>query len=223
MWCRHCQQDVPGILSDDTGKYRCPRCEEVLFSPMMDLEQTMPVLGQDMPVLPPPKPQSRLLEPLGPSVSPPMDNWELDEQLRHIGRILATETKEEQVPELPRVDPAHDRPEGPRHQVLHKPRLGERIETWQSRVVLPLLMWGATLVGTMSVVCGGMLLLCSSLADRPELWGLGLPIALGGAASLGVGLMLKIDRVWQRRRVTTGPVPAPAGRLRDPASTARTL
>jgi hypothetical protein len=62
------------------------------------------------------------------------------------------------------------------------------------------LVWLALSLGTATFVCGGMLLGWSLVSQRPELWDLGLPIALGGQVALMVGLILQLDRLWHDNR-----------------------
>jgi hypothetical protein len=42
-----------------------------------------------------------------------------------------------------------------------------------------------------------VLLTWSYLTDRPELWTLGLPFAIGGQIALVLGLILQLDGLWQ--------------------------
>ena len=39
------------------------------------------------------------------------------------------------------------------------------------------------------------------IAARPELWSIGLPVAIGGQIVLLMGLVLQIDRLWSDNRV----------------------
>jgi len=56
------------------------------------------------------------------------------------------------------------------------------------------------LFGTMALVCGSILLGWATIADRPELWTFGTPIALGGQIVLLVGLVCQLERLWSDSR-----------------------
>jgi hypothetical protein len=56
------------------------------------------------------------------------------------------------------------------------------------------------LFGTTALVCGSILLGWATIADRPELWTLGTPIALGGQIVLLVGLVCQLERLWSDSR-----------------------
>jgi len=60
--------------------------------------------------------------------------------------------------------------------------------------------WLALSLGTSAFVCGGILLGWSLVADRPELWTVGLPVALCGQVGLLVGLIVQLERLWQDHR-----------------------
>ena len=47
--------------------------------------------------------------------------------------------------------------------------------------------------GTTAGACGAVLLLWSTIRLRPELWQLGLPIAMIGAGLLLIGVFLQLD------------------------------
>ena len=138
---------------------------------------------------------------------PTLDNWEAEEQLRHIGRVLAVEELEVARPEILRIDAGHPRGTAGKHR--HRPpervkkhrRAGDHSEpAAPGQGLLPFLTWFCTLLGTMGTTCGGVLLEWSAWADRPELWRIGVPIELGGLAVLAVGLLLQLDQTWQDRR-----------------------
>ncbi len=130
MWCRRCQQEVPGIVchddsvaheaasSHDPGRYCCPRCGEPLgdrrrhepqqtsvaeFAEQRAAQPTAATVGWVVESSSPPT----VIQLPQMAVRPALDNWETDEQLRHIGRILAVEELEVARPEVLRIDAAH--------------------------------------------------------------------------------------------------------------------
>ena len=62
------------------------------------------------------------------------------------------------------------------------------------------LTWLTLSLGTMSFVCGGILLGWSLATGRQELWNIGLPAALVGQIALLIGLVLQLDRLWRDNR-----------------------
>jgi hypothetical protein len=200
MWCKSCQQDVPGLPLDERGSYACPRCGE---SFVLDRPQPveMPIAAAATVVRPR---SSRLALVSGTRMPALYDDWEVDEQLRHIGRVLAVDSDEATEPKLiTRIDDAHTPAPAPHQRPDWTGRVGgmlRKVETVQSQGILPALTWLAMLLGTMAIVCGGVLVAWSWLGERPELWRIGQPVALGGVCSLVLGLALQLDRHWQERR-----------------------
>ncbi len=60
--------------------------------------------------------------------------------------------------------------------------------------------WTMLGLGLMAFTCGTCLLIGSWIEERPELWSLGVPIAIGGQIGLFVGLVLQLERIWQSSR-----------------------
>jgi hypothetical protein len=64
----------------------------------------------------------------------------------------------------------------------------------------PVASWALLLLGTMALVCGGVLLGWAVVTGRTGLWNLGMPISLAGQAALLIGLALAVERMWRRNR-----------------------
>jgi len=140
-----------------------------------------------------------------PEPPPAYDAWEMNEQLRHIGQALhAAKGKDPPSPshepqpttrfDLPHAGPtAWHVPAGNSGKRRHPQNAGRDPGS-------QMLTWLALLSGTMSLVCGGILLAWSMVAGRPELWSIGLPIAIGGQVVLLIGLVLLVDRLWSDNR-----------------------
>ncbi len=82
MWCKTCRQDVPALSSADRQSLYCPRCGEAVC---VDLREASDEAGTAD-------------DPSGASATPAdklpwYDGWELDEQLRHIERVLHVKQK----------------------------------------------------------------------------------------------------------------------------------
>lgn len=196
MWCRHCQQDVPAIAVSGERKYCCPRCGEGI---------AVEGPGESAAA----KSTSKPSESVHVEESPFSDDWELDEQLRHIGRVLRidkTQYKREQSGsqrEVARLDRAHQKME-----YFHAPAAISAARECRSKsrpaadevTFMGVLAWLVLSLGTAALICGGILLAWSIVAGRSELWKLGLPIAAGGQIALLIGLVLQLDRIWHDNR-----------------------
>ncbi len=217
MWCKHCQQDVPGLASPDAGKLVCMRCGMAL-----GIDESG---GTAVSAVPPQKRgqdargtrQIRFDEP--PSVEPlaevlPYDGWELDEQLRHIGRVLDGEPhgRPARNREIARLDPPHGV-----FSSRHLPPAGRSSGNRQSESdvsALSALGWVALLLGTTAFFCGGILLGWSMFTGREDLWTVGLPITLGGQIALLLGLVMQLDRIFRDNHDTSAKLDDVDGQLR---------
>jgi hypothetical protein len=200
MWCKRCQQDVPGVLSAKTGGYSCPRCEEPLV-----------IEGSAKPAAPagPAKPIA-LVESahpdaglLGPHAPPNYDPWETEEHIRHIGRMLSAETPPNEPP--PRLDTPHTEPVAPSPPPAdtapaHPAHPANHGAAGQG--LLGLVTWATWFLGTSLFICGATLAVWSILGARPDLRRVGLPITAGGTIALAMGILLQLDSWWRSRRRT---------------------
>ncbi|MEX2093128.1 MAG: hypothetical protein WD971_10650 [Pirellulales bacterium] len=183
MWCKRCQQDVPGIADGD-GATVCARCAAVLRLPVAEPEN------------------DALHAERGDSAAdydePPLaDDWLLDRQIGEAERLLkayrpsaAAEGRwPGALPEvaLRRPDRRHVAGASATHDAP-QPRGGA-------------LAWTLLLVGTAALVCGGVLAAWSLYGGRTALWNLGLPILIGGQASLLIGIVLQVERMWRNGRL----------------------
>ena len=189
MWCTQCRQDVPGIVSAGEGRFACPRCAEILCESSADsLSGTASEVGasddQD-------------------SAASQVDSWEVDEQLRHIQRLLRVERPEEKrsaAEQQLRLDASHPTPTPGHLAELLTPNRNPSRPSAASGAVLSAFTWAALLLGTMGFACGGILLGWSLWAERTELWNLGVPITLCGLIVLLLGLILQLDQLWHDSR-----------------------
>lgn len=127
---------------------------------------------------------------------PVLDDWDLDEELRHIGRLLLGPSAQPEAKRF-RLDAAHAlaAPHGvsPAGSVLAA--AGTKPSVARGNAFLT---WAALLLGTMSVFCGGALVLWSWVVSRPDLWRIGQPVALAGVVGLVIALVLQLDAAWDR-------------------------
>lgn len=201
MWCRQCQQDVPGIPSGGTGIYACPRCR-LEFS----VGTITPPSEARLDQADSEAPSGPHSHPTEPQPQPSYDGWELEEQLRHIQRVLAIDSSHDMAsgasdrrerirPDSPHAGmPQWHLPAARESRSRRAGRAGQTVP-W-----LPALIWLALSLGLMAFVCGGVLLGWSIVTGRQDLWTVGMPIALAGQVALLVGFILQLDRLWRDNR-----------------------
>jgi hypothetical protein len=188
MWCKHCQQDVPGI-ADGEGGVDCARCGALVRLPAMDMAEQLHVEFNDR----------SHAEYAGDA--PATDTWQLDQQLAEAERLLkafvplSASTQNWHLAQTPQAA-NHLRfdsvPPRDTSALANKTQSGSGF-----------LAWLFLLAGTMALVCGGVLVGWSLYASRAALWNLGLPILLGGQAALLLGVVLQVTRIWQNHRAAT--------------------
>lgn len=67
------------------------------------------------------------------------------------------------------------------------------------------LAWLVLWPGMTAFVCGSVLLVCSIVQQRDELWRVGLPLTLVGQGAIFFGGAMLVERLWSQRRSTGGP------------------
>lgn len=195
MWCSACHQDVPGIaIPEDGYRLGCARCQQPFGEPQ----------AVEPAVCAPPTPVAAVPDPL--RAPPLLDDWNLDTDLAAVTRIMQSLRAEGALhtpAPLPREAPprateprlpawhaaaAHAVPEP------HRPTLKTKRANW--------LTWPALMLGMMAFACGAVLLTWSFVANRSDLWTIGLPAVLAGQALLVLGLVLQLEGLWQNNRET---------------------
>jgi hypothetical protein len=207
MWCRVCQQDVPATTISGKAKHGCPRCGQDLLAGV----SPQPVIEQK-------KEASAILDSFGERFD--FDTWEVDEQLRHIERVLqfekslARRRKALDCRRATRFDSAHD--EAPRKFLPHSAASihEKKPSAKPTRRTGGLFAASCLVLAVAMLVCGGVLLGGSIWGYYPELWHFGLPIALGGQIFLVAGLLLQLDRLHREHRSTVEKVTAVDKKLR---------
>ncbi len=190
MWCVQCRQEVPGIVAAGEGRFACPRCAEILCESNAD---SLPGTASD---------QGAADEGTSDdqdSAASRVDSWEVDEQLRHIQRLLRVERPDAAEQQL-RLDESHPATPPGHIPELLTPNRNPSLQSAPSGSVLSAFAWAALLLGTMGFACGGILLGWSIWTERAELWNLGVPITLCGQIVLLLGLILQLDRLWHDSR-----------------------
>jgi hypothetical protein len=189
MWCKHCQQDVPGI-ADGEGGMDCARCGSIVRLPAAG--------GEDVSLADSNSGLSNRVT----TDAPVSDTWQLDQQLAEAERLLKAF--------VPLSSPSQNWP------VAGMPEQAGGVRRWdappaqvaagssnESQAGGGLLAWLFLLAGTMALVCGGVLVGWSLYASRAALWNLGLPILVGGQAALLLGVVLQVIRMWKNHSAAT--------------------
>jgi hypothetical protein len=200
MWCRHCRQDVPALPSADKQSLCCPRCGRAVCSDLHSASGTSATAD-------PSEDDSSGADAATAGKLPLYDGWELDEQLRHIERVLQSVQAKRRESDAgnrrgaTRFDLAHSA--GPDWHVPAVRQPGESRTSGRGRGAgSGVLAWLVLALGTAGFVCGGTLLGWSLATGRQELWSVGLLLGLAGQIVLLAGLVLQIDRLWHDNRAT---------------------
>ena len=213
MWCKLCQQDVPATASPDSGKLSCPRCRTTLRADLKQREAS-PAEGSLTSTADSPADSTPANE------LPLCDTWELEEQLRHLERILqphltipsAASTAKPLTRsriDTPHVQLARRHKPGPRKLAL----AATREPSDEGSLMTP--AWFCLALGLMMGSCGGMLWVWSLVMERPELWSVGMPIAVAGQVTLLLGLVLQLDRLRRQHRHTSAQLEQVDEQLHD--------
>jgi len=206
MWCPNCGQDVPRVPSPDSGELRCLRCGRPSSpcAPGCGASQAghvQAVVGGEVDQV------VALADGLS---TVPYDGWEMEEQLRHIGRRRgAAPATEEPAPSAVagspegralRIDAAHAVTRG-----RHGPAEAQRARRGPA-TTLDLAAWLVALLGLAALSCGGVLVGWSLVTGRVELWTVGWPLATGGlvvvALAAAAVVVLRLDRLRREARRT---------------------
>lgn len=198
MWCNRCGQDVVGVKSEEAGRYQCPRCKGVVCD---RIQAATPVTvasprgaldcGDSSPI----SVERQLTDLPEPS---PLDTWELDEQLRHVARLLHFKAGGGASPTRARLDPAQPAAPGwhragPRRAAKPNHAPPDRKPRWGA-----ILSSASTWLGVTALTCGGSLLGWAEFTLRGELQIIGFVITIGGVLMLALGMTLRLGQSEER-------------------------
>jgi hypothetical protein len=219
MWCSTCQQDVPGLGSPSGGgELRCGKCGGGLAStghvpgPPIELAegaQPLPVgRGRDQAAL------EKLLH------GTPLagDDWALEAELRGVQRLLGSmKSRPIGAAEAVAIHAPHFGPESWHASSLQAPSSASvsspPAERQQPRSHAA--AWTILSLSLATFVCGAVLLGWSLVAQRQDLWPVGMPLALIGQAGLILGLVLQLDGLWHSSRKTATALSDLDGELKN--------
>lgn len=213
MWCRSCRQDVPAVVGAADEKPCCIRCGSVVFAARVRATALATADTAATVASGPALTETATAEPCLAESDPPLvdapsftiraplstfDTWALDEQLRHVERILSGARFKTEVRPDP-TDVASPVP-APRGALWKK-----RAKTTAARKATPLrtrMAWTIVGAGAAALAIGICMLCAGALLARARWQSLGLPITLLGQVALLLGMMLQLDLVWQGKRET---------------------
>jgi hypothetical protein len=223
MWCKNCRQDVPAVAAGDGRAVRCARCGGALRrpEPVAVTVHTAGLEGSAEPEFDSGNQETTPLEPCG-----DLDDWALDAELHRLNRLLtsAMPAAQSQSPTMlpqfswPASPAATASPANPVQASLAVSRV-EGAPRRRASVVV----WSLLGFGIMAFVCGAILLAWSLVADRTELWTLGMPVCLAGQLGLLLGLVFQLSRLWDDNRRTASQLASVDQRLDDLQQTATLL
>jgi hypothetical protein len=215
MWCIYCRQDVPARPSGEKQSLCCPRCGGILCA---EPDTVVDAVSSSETAVNSASITDR-------HVSSAFDDWETDEQLRHIERVLqSVKSHGRSVDVVTQHEPArHDVPHaGP--PTWHMPQAGQhhrpKPKLAFGSVLSGVLPWSLFLLGTAGFLGGATLLGWSTLSGRQELWNLGLPATLIGQLALLTGLVLQTQRLWRHSRAAVAKLDNVDEQLHELKSTA---
>ena len=232
MWCSNCQQDVAGVLTASEDKPCCIRCGDLMLAGPLargsvgqKTAHSRATYGRtENRGVPEPTPL-RATEAV--TLRAPLSgfhHWELEEQLRHVERVLsgarftakveqastlqsATQaagagksavTTSEAISADRAVDDSARSADATIGQSKRQRFVHPRHDRApRSRTTLTMVVTGAG-----ALACGIGLLVCGWLLRRPELQSMGLPITLLGQGAVLIGMLVQLDRVWRDNRRT---------------------
>jgi hypothetical protein len=204
MWCKYCRQDVPAQTAPAKQRLCCPRCGG-------DIEghhhrpEARSFAGD----------QGEVGVPwaAGPAdAQPRYDGWEMDEQLRHIERMLrsAEGPRRER-----RIDFGHVGQPPWHASALRSSSVRRSPASRAHGLVLTICTWFFLALGTTCSLGGGTLLAWSVVDGRQQLWTVGLAATLLGQIILLVALTLQTGRLWRHSRRSAAKLDSVDEQLRE--------
>jgi hypothetical protein len=145
------------------------------------------------------------------SATPLADDWALEAELRGVQRLVGSLKSAAGTTMSSARHTAHASPEG-WHALQHASATPRDADFADSAGAPPkaiaaapkshLMAWMILSLGLATFACGAVLLGWSLVAQRDDLWPIGMPLALIGQAGLVLGLILQLDSLWHTSRKT---------------------
>ena len=218
MWCATCHQDVPLRSADGLADACCARCGsrlEEVARPALDICASY--LNEGSPTTEPSysgesaRPASdfdntaleRLLA--GPPL--PVEDWQFEAEVRDVNRLVdrlrRTTPSDSAAVSIRSTIPFQPLPATPIPSAMTRMQASQTAPATARPVERSSIgAWLLLSLGLSTFVCGSVLLGWAFIADRGDLWSLGLPLTLAGQASLIIGLVMHLEGLRRRTRHT---------------------
>jgi hypothetical protein len=187
MWCRTCQQDVPGVASTRDASVRCARCQNELSSSSSETRQTPTSTAAE-------SPDSCRDDDRARDTRLAQDDWRFDEDLQSINALLR-KLGLRQHGRSNALDPvAQGTAERSRYVAVSSQ--AQRIRRSRQHTAfrgLMLVSWLTLAAGSLSFVGGVSSLAWALQHGRDDLWQAGVLTAFGGLAAVILGLVCQLD------------------------------
>ncbi|HEY2837588.1 MAG TPA: hypothetical protein VGJ26_00450 [Pirellulales bacterium] len=204
MWCRSCRQDVPAVAGAADEPACCIRCGSVVLAsrPTAASAATLTTTSTTSTVDALSDSVSQIVESPSFTIRAPLssfDTWALEEQLKHVDRILSgarfkTEVRPEHT-DAPSPVPA------PRAKIWKK-RSANNAKAGAPTTIRMRLAWTIVALGAAALATGICMLCGGALLGHARWQSFGLPITLLGQVALLLGMMMQLDLVWHGKRET---------------------
>jgi len=152
---------------------------------------------------------------------PSFDDWEVEQNLRQLQARVGRRHRAEESQRAPKTKTARQpirRIHAP-HPVAPRPHRARSAARRRSSLFDKLVFT----LELLAYACGGGLLAWSFVGLRTELWTMAVPIEVAGQASILLGLMLQVERIWQNSRFARRKLEQFDARLHDLQRTATML
>ena len=172
MWCSHCERDVHGKPTGG-GDMACAHCGTLVAD---GLENVPSAAFVEMM----PEECGRMA----------WNDWSVDFEIARAEAALESTRYIERAPP-DHIGMPHQATMPPSRPAAGAPVREPRPGIWA---------WSLLLLGVMGLSGGVVLVGCSFIPGRGNLWNAGLPVLLAGQVVLLLGLILQIERVWHNSR-----------------------
>src|SRR5262245_49422753 len=162
MWCSNCRQDVPAIAQGEMA--RCARCGRFLMRSTGASESQEATAGDAVHSAA----SSNTVETMAHDFPMPQnDDWLLEEQMRLLRARLGFPQSFAVAPLAAAMAQS---------QQAASPASRTKMASRRPAVFA----WLVLMLGLMAFACGGVLVGWSYFGHRPDLWSMGVPMAVGG-------------------------------------------
>jgi hypothetical protein len=205
VWCKNCRQEVPAVCEGADQEPCCVRCGAAMphgaqspaslarsraarvtvsrASRQEGQREALATIVRDAPTV-------TIRAPLS-----AFDTWELEEQLRHVDRILSgarfSTQVDDQTCEIRRAD-----------QAMPARSVSPAASATSARRGRTRVAWMIVSFGAAALAAGIVLLCAGAFLGRSAWQSIGLPITLLGQVGLLLGMMMQLDLVWKGKRET---------------------